>query len=108
MEEQYRSYWGVIPGEVMHDKELPHAGKLLYLVLSSMAGKNGYCWPANETLAAELDLSKRRVRELLAMDVSGPGDPAALRRGFAGPSGGELPPLRRKIAGPSGEISHCN
>lgn len=67
MEEQYRSYWGVIPGEVMHDKELPHAGKLLYLVLSSMAGKNGYCWPANETLAAELDLSKRRVRELLAM-----------------------------------------
>ena len=67
MEEQYRGYWGVIPGEVMHDKELPHAGKLLYLVLSSMAGKHGYCWPANETLAAELDLSKRRVRELLAM-----------------------------------------
>ena len=67
MEEQYRSYWGVIPGEVMHDRELPHAGKLLYLVLSSMAHKNGYCWPANETLAAELDLSKRRVRELLAM-----------------------------------------
>ena len=67
MEEQYRSYWGVIPGEVMHDKEIPHAGKLLYLVLSSMAGRNGYCWPANETLAAELDLSKRRVRELLAM-----------------------------------------
>ncbi len=57
----------MIPGEVMHDKELPHAGKLLYLVLSSMAHKNGYCWPANETLAAELDLSKRRVRELLAM-----------------------------------------
>lgn len=67
MEEQYRSYWGVIPGEVMHDRKLPHAGKLLYLVLSSMAGKNGYCWPANETLAAELNISRRRVRELLAM-----------------------------------------
>lgn len=67
MEEQYRSYWGVIPGEVMHDKDIPHAGKLLYLVLSSMAHKSGYCWPANETLAAELALSRRRVRELLAM-----------------------------------------
>lgn len=67
MEEQYWSYWGVIPGEVMHDKDIPHAGKLLYLVLSSMAHKNGYCWPANETLAAELALSRRRVRELLAM-----------------------------------------
>lgn len=65
MAEEQRGYWGVIPGEVMHDKELPHAGKLLYLVLSSMAHKNGYCWPSNETLAAELDLSKRRVQQML-------------------------------------------
>lgn len=64
MEEQ-RSYWGVIPGEVFHDKELTAAAKLLYLVLSSMAHKNGYCWPSNETLAAELDLSKRRVQQML-------------------------------------------
>ena len=65
MEEQ-KSYWGVIPGEVFHDKELTAAAKLLYLVLSTMAHRNGYCWPSNETLAAELDLSKRRVRELLS------------------------------------------
>ena len=65
MAEEQRGYWGVIPGEVMHDEELPHAGKLRYLVLSSMAHKNGYCWPSNETLAAELDLSKRRVQQML-------------------------------------------
>lgn len=65
MEEQ-RSYWGVIPGEVFHDKELPTAAKLLYLALSSMAHRDGYCWPSNETLAAEMALSKRRVRELLS------------------------------------------
>lgn len=65
MNEQ-RSYWGVVPGEVLHDRELTSAAKLLYLVLSSMAQSNGYCWPSNETLAAEMDLSKRRVRELLA------------------------------------------
>lgn len=66
MAEEQRGYWGVIPGEVFHDKELTAAAKLLYLVLSSMAHKNGYCWPSNETLAAEMDLSKRRVRELVA------------------------------------------
>lgn len=64
MEEQ-RSYWGVIPGEVFHDKELTAAAKLLYLVLSSMAHRNGYCWPSNETLAAEMELSKRRVQQML-------------------------------------------
>ena len=98
MEEQ-RSYWGVIPGEVFHDKELPTAAKLLYLALSSMAHRDGYCWPSNETLAAEMALSKRRVRELQ-------GNAAAFRRKFAGPAGEILPPLRRKFAGPSGEISH--
>ncbi len=64
--EEPRSYWGVIPGEVFHDKELTAAAKLLYLVLSSMAHKDGYCWPSNETLSSEMNLSKRRVRELLA------------------------------------------
>ena len=64
MEEQ-KSYWGVIPGEVFHDKELTAAAKLLYLVLSTMAHRDGYCWPSNETLAAELDLSKRRVQQML-------------------------------------------
>lgn len=64
--EQSMSYWGVMPGEILHDAELAAAGKLLYLVLSSMAHRNGFCWPSNETLAAELGLSKRRVRELLA------------------------------------------
>ena len=64
MEEQ-KSYWGVIPGEVFRDKELTAAAKLLYLVLSTMAHRDGYCWPSNETLAAEMDMSKRRGQELL-------------------------------------------
>ena len=65
MEEQ-KSYWGVIPGEVFHDQELTAAAKLLYLVLSTMAHRNGYCWPSNEALAAEMNLSKRRVQELIS------------------------------------------
>lgn len=65
MDEQ-RNYWGVVPGEVLHDRDLTSAAKLLYLVLSSMVGRNGYCWPSNETLGEELAMSKRRVQELLA------------------------------------------
>lgn len=67
MEETYRSYWAVLPGEVAHDKRLTIAAKYLYVILSSMAHKNGFCWPENEALADEMQLSKRRVVELLGM-----------------------------------------
>lgn len=62
-----RSYWGVLPGEVAHDPALTIAARYLYVILSSMAYKNGFCWPSNEDIASELELSKRRVVELLAM-----------------------------------------
>ncbi len=67
MEITYRNYWAVLPGEVAHDKSLTIAAKYLYVILSSMAHKNGFCWPENETLAQEVQLSKRRVVELLGM-----------------------------------------
>lgn len=67
MSEQFRSYWAVLPGEVAHDTELTIAAKYLYVILSSMAHKNGFCWPENETLAEEMQLSRRRVVELLGM-----------------------------------------
>lgn len=67
MEKIYRSYWAVLPGEVAHDKRLTIAAKYLYVILSSMAYKNGFCWPENETLANEMQLSRRRVVELLGM-----------------------------------------
>lgn len=62
-----RSYWSVLPGEIVHDKSLSIAAKYLYVILSSMAHKKGFCWPSNESIAGEMGLSKRRVVELLAM-----------------------------------------
>lgn len=67
MDDPHRSYWGVLPGEVVHATDLTIAAKFLYVILSSMAHKNGFCWPENETLANEMQLSKRRVVELLGM-----------------------------------------
>lgn len=66
-DENARSYWGVLPGEVVRDTNLTIAAKYLYVILSSMAKRNGYCWPENEVLASEIQLSKRRVVELLGM-----------------------------------------
>ena len=62
----HKGYWGVLPGEVKGDPELTIAAKYLYIILSSMAYSDGYCWPSNEYLAGEIGLSKRRVVELLA------------------------------------------
>jgi len=67
MTEQPRSYWGVLPGEVVRAKNLTIAAKYLYVLLSSMTYDKGFCWPENETLAGEMQLSKRRVVELLGM-----------------------------------------
>lgn len=61
------SYWGVLPGEVKYDAELSISAKYLYVILSSRARSNGYCWPSNNTLAKETMLSKRRVVELLGV-----------------------------------------
>ena len=65
-EEDQGGYWSVLPGEVLQDRELPHAGKLLYAILAGKANKKGYCWPSNAWLSEALCLSKRRVVELLA------------------------------------------
>lgn len=66
-EKVQRGYWGVLPGEIVHDPALTIAARYLYVILSSMAGKKGFCWPSNEDIAGELGLSKRRAVELLAM-----------------------------------------
>lgn len=67
MAKQPRSYCGVLPGEIVHAQNLTIAAKYLYIILSSMAYEKGFCWPENETLASEMQLSKRRVVELLGM-----------------------------------------
>ena len=66
MDVNRRGYWGVLPGEIKRDTELTIAARYLYIILSSMAYEDGYCWPSNEYLAEEIGLSKRRVVELLA------------------------------------------
>lgn len=65
--DEEQGYWAVVPIVLVDSKDIPNSAKLLYLILSSMAHRNGYCWPNNATLAEKMNLSKRRVVELLAL-----------------------------------------
>src|SRR5450755_95050 len=54
-----------IPFEVLHDLAVSHAAKLTYGRLLFYAGRDGRCNPAQETLAAEVCLSDRQIRNVL-------------------------------------------
>ena len=54
-----------IPYLVLRDAEISHAAKLVYGRLKLYAGRNGQCNPKHETLAREVCLSVRQVKNVL-------------------------------------------
>ncbi|MDA1316170.1 MAG: helix-turn-helix domain-containing protein [Acidobacteria bacterium] len=62
----YRLFEGVwVPTGVLPLKEICPAAKLLYGQLGRYAGKDGQCFPSQATLAKDLGISDRQVRNLL-------------------------------------------
>lgn len=57
----------VIPSVVMRDPALSLSAKMLYGVITWRCNTNACCWATNRALAAELDLSPKRVSALLSM-----------------------------------------
>ena len=55
-----------IPLQLMRRPDLSFGAKCLYARLKLYAGKNGICNPAQKTLATELGICDRRIRELLS------------------------------------------
>mgnify|MGYP005920472421 CR=1 FL=1 len=51
--------------DFVYRMELPHRAVSVYLYLSDRANKDGACWPAIPTIAAELKLSQSTVRRAL-------------------------------------------
>ena len=45
---------------------LSFGAKILYSKLAYMAGENGYCWPSQQQLAGELNVTERTVKTLIA------------------------------------------
>lgn len=45
--------------------ELPHRARAVYMYLKDRAGKRSDCWPAVNTIAADLQLSRSTVKRAL-------------------------------------------
>ena len=51
--------------DFLYRMELPHRAVSVYIYLTDRANKDGECWPAIPTIAAELKLSQSTVRRAL-------------------------------------------
>ena len=59
------SYFGSI-----YQTDLPHRARAVYMYLKDRAGKDGSCWPAINTIARELSLSRSTVKRAIGDLVS--------------------------------------
>ena len=59
------SYWAVLPAEIRYDDRIPASAKLLYAEISSLTGREGYCWAENDYFARLYQINERTVRRLL-------------------------------------------
>lgn len=51
--------------DFLYRRELPHRAVSVYTYLADRANKDGECWPAIPTIAAELKFSESTVRRAL-------------------------------------------
>lgn len=54
-------YYGILPAEVRYDKELPANAKLLFVEITALCRKQGYCWATNAYFAELLGATERTV-----------------------------------------------
>lgn len=54
-------YYGILPAEVRYDKELPANAKLLFVEITALCRKQGYCWATNAYFAELLGAAERTV-----------------------------------------------
>lgn len=60
------SYYAIITGPVLDNRDLSSSAKLLYASITSMANATGYCWAGNDYLAERFGWGERTVSRLVA------------------------------------------
>jgi len=58
--------YGIVHRSVLQEKGLPKGAKLVYTLLASYAGGKGEAWPTQETMAADLEVTEKPIREWVA------------------------------------------
>ena len=53
--------YGILPKKILKDKELSSTAKLLYVLISSLTAKTGYCYANNKYLGKEMGISEVQV-----------------------------------------------
>ncbi|MBW2011962.1 MAG: helix-turn-helix domain-containing protein, partial [Deltaproteobacteria bacterium] len=63
----YRSFrnFVIIPLNMISQPNIPASAVNLYGILSKYAGKDGFCYPSQKTLACDLGVTERQVRNLI-------------------------------------------
>ena len=59
------AYWGVIPGEILFNTDIPSSAKMLYALISALTTKNEYCWATNDYITEFFGFSERTIQRLL-------------------------------------------
>lgn len=54
-------YFGILPAEIRYDKDLLPNAKLLFVEITALCRKQGYCWATNSYFAELLGASERTV-----------------------------------------------
>lgn len=62
---QFRRF-SIIPNWLLHQPQITPGAKLCFARLLQYCGKNDYCFPRVETLAAELGVSERQVARYIS------------------------------------------
>ena len=52
----------------IYSSDLSHRARVVYMYLADRADRDGKCWPAIKTIAAELNLSRSTVKRALDVD----------------------------------------
>lgn len=59
------NYYAIMPANVRYDKTLSLNSKMLYLEISSLCNKEGYCWATNEHFGKLFETSDRTIQRWL-------------------------------------------
>lgn len=60
-------FFGILPAEVRYDKKLLPSAKLLFVEITALCRKDGYCWATNAYFAELFDTKERTIQRWIKL-----------------------------------------